>query len=155
MSKSWFSFAFDCLSILTLGRKTIRTLSTKPRLSSYFKLFLAVLVLYYILQDKSVPLHIRRAFYDAHSEMDHTTSKLQAAAEDLKKCLENVLHEDDLNKRASSMTDAHYQSLKQIFAGGIGHKDSAMLHWLQLSMNLENPGQGNVFYEACKREEQD
>ena len=45
MSKSWFSFAFDCLSILTLGRKTIRTLSTKPRLSSYFKLFLAVLCL--------------------------------------------------------------------------------------------------------------
>ena len=91
--------------------------------------------------------------------MDHTTSKLQAAAEDLKKCLENVLHEDDLNKRASSMTDAHYKSLKQIFAEGIGHKDSAMLHWLQLSMNLENPGQGNVFtrlfYEACKREEQD
>ena len=109
---------------------------------SILKLFWR-LYLYYTLQEKSVPRHIRKAFYDAHSEMDHTTSKLQAAAQDLKKCLENVLHEDDLNKRASSMTNAHYQSLKQIFAGAIGHKDSAMLHWLQLSMNLGNPGQGN------------
>lgn len=75
--------------------------------------------------------------------MDHTTTKLQAAAEDLKKCLENVLHEDDLHNRAPSMTSAHYESLKQVFAGRVGHKESAMLHWLQLSMNSENPGQGN------------
>lgn len=75
--------------------------------------------------------------------MDHTTTKLQAAAEDLKKCLENVLHEDDLQNRAPSMTSAHYESLKRVFAGRVGHKESAMLHWLQLSMNSENPGQGN------------
>ena len=99
--------------------------------------------MFYIPQDKSVPLHIRRAFYDAHSEMDHTTTKLQGAAEDLKKCLENVLHEDDLHNRAPSMTAAHYQSLRQVFAGRVGHKESAMLHWLQLSMNSEIPGQGN------------
>ena len=73
--------------------------------------------------------------------MDHTTTKLQAAAEDLKKCLENILHEDDLQNRAPSMTAAHHQSLRQVFAGRGGHKESAMLHWLQLSMN-SNPGQG-------------
>ena len=73
--------------------------------------------------------------------MDHTTTKLQAAAEDLKKCLENILHEDDLQNRAPSMTSAHHQSLRQVFAGRFGHKESAMLHWLQLSMN--SPGQGN------------
>ena len=97
----------------------------------------------YILQEKKVPLHIRRAFFDAHSEMDHTTTKLEAAAQDLQKCLENILHEDDLHQRASSMTADHYQSLRQVFAGRVGHKESAMLHWLQLSMNSENPGQGN------------
>jgi len=75
--------------------------------------------------------------------MDHTTTKLQGAAEDLKKCLENVLHEDDLHSRARSMTAAHYQSLKQVLAGRVGNKESAMLHWLQLSMNSEMPGQGN------------
>ena len=105
----------------------------------------------YILQDKSVPLHIRRAFYDAHSEMDQTTSKLQGAADDLKKCLENVLHEDDLHKRAPSMTATHYQSLKQMFPGGVGHKESVMLHWLQLSMNLENPGRGREQIEIKQR----
>ena len=74
--------------------------------------------------------------------MDHTTTKLQAAAEDLKKCLENILHEDDLQNRAPSMTAAHHQSLRQVFAGRVAHKESAMPHWLQLSMN-SNPGQGN------------
>ena len=88
-------------------------------------------------------MHIRRAFYDAHTEMDHTTTKLQAAAEDLKKCLENVLHEDDLQNRAPSMTDTHYQSLRQVLVGRVGVlKESAMLHWLQLSMNSAIPGQG-------------
>lgn len=99
--------------------------------------------LWFIWQEKSAPVHIRRAFYDAHSEMDHTTTKLQGAAEDLKKCLENVVHEDDLHNRAASMTAAHYGSLKQVFAGRVGHKESAMLHWLQLSMNSAFPGQGN------------
>lgn len=94
-------------------------------------------------QEKAAPKHIRRAFYDAHTEMDHTTTRLQAAAEDLKKCLENVLHEDDLHNHAPSMTDAHYQSLKQVLVGRLGHKESAMLHWLQLSMNSAIPGQGN------------
>ena len=107
----------------------------------FFSCFAAAERFVYILQDKKVPLHIRRAFYDAHSEMDHTTTKLEAAAQDLKKCLENILHEDDLQTRARSMTADHYQSLKQMLAGRVGgHKESAMLHWLQLSMNS---GQGN------------
>ncbi|KAJ7333525.1 NFX1-type zinc finger-containing protein 1 [Desmophyllum pertusum] len=92
-------------------------------------------------KDKSVPLHIRRAFYDAHQEMDHITTKLQGAAEDLKKCLENVLHEDDLNNRAPSMTADHYESLKQVLVGSVGHKENAILHWLQLSINSANDNQ--------------
>ena len=94
------------------------------------------------IQDKSAPLHIRRAFYDAHAEMDHTTTKLQSAAEDLKKCLENVLHEDHLRQHAPSMTDTHYQSLKEPFLGIFGRRDSAVLHWLQVSWNSVNPDQG-------------
>lgn len=93
-------------------------------------------------QDKKAPLHIRRAYYDAHQEMDHTTTKLQGAAEDLKKCYENVLHEDALHQRVPSMTSAHYDSLRQVFVGRGGHKESAMLYWLQLSLNAADPGQG-------------
>ena len=77
-------------------------------------------------------------------EMDHTTAKLQNAAEDLKKCHENVLHEDDLHQRSFSMTDAHYQSLKLPLEGGIGPRDSAMLYWLQLSLNSSNPNPGGT-----------
>ena len=75
--------------------------------------------------------------------MDHITTKLQGAAEDLKKCLENVLHEDDLNNRAPSMTADHYESLKQVLVGSVGHRDNAILHWLQLSINSANDNQGN------------
>lgn len=98
--------------------------------------------LLYPAQDKKAPLHIRRAYYDVHQEMDHTTTKLQSAAEDLKKCFESVLHEDALHNRAPSMTEAHYDSLKQVFLGRVGHKESAMLYWLQLSINSADPGQG-------------
>ena len=74
--------------------------------------------------------------------MDHTTAKLQAAADDLKRCFENLLHEDDLRQRASSMTDALYQSLKEPFIGRVGPKESVMLHWLQLAWNSGNPNLG-------------
>ena len=103
-------------------------------------------------QDKKAPLHIRRAYYDAHQEMDHTTTKLQGAAEDLKKCYENVLHEDALHQRVPSMTGAHYDSLRQVFAGRGGHKESAMLYWLQLSLDAD-PGQGGndilSYFRVC------
>ena len=92
------------------------------------------------LQDKKAPLHIRRAYYDAHQEMDHTTAKLEAAANDLKRCLENVLHEDDLRQCAPSMTEALYNSLKERLEGRIGPRDSVMLHWLQLALNSTDPG---------------
>lgn len=86
--------------------------------------------------------------------MDHTTTKLQTAAQDLKKCLENILHEDDLQTRARSMTADHHHSLRQVFAGRVGHdKESAMLHWLQLSMNSENPGQGNEQIKIKKKKQ--
>ena len=83
--------------------------------------------------------------------MDHTTAKLQSAAEDLKRCFENVLHEDDLRQRASSsMTVIHYQSLKEPFDGFFGRKDSAILHWLNLSWNSANPNQGKKLLEVEK-----
>ncbi|KAJ7333532.1 NFX1-type zinc finger-containing protein 1 [Desmophyllum pertusum] len=92
-------------------------------------------------KDKKVPQYIRQALYEAHKAMEHTTNTLQTAAEGLKKCLENVLHEDGLYNRASSMTAAHYESLKQPFVERVEKKESAMLHWLQLSMNSANASQ--------------
>ena len=74
--------------------------------------------------------------------MEHTMNTLQTAAEGLKKCLEKVLHEDDLKNRAPSMTAAHFESLKQPFVERVGNKESAMLHWLQLSVNSANASQG-------------
>ena len=63
---------------------------------------------------------------------------LETATQGLQKCLENVLHEDELRYRAKSMTDAHYQSLKQPFVETLGHRWSALLQWLQLSANSAN-----------------
>ena len=62
-------------------------------------------------------------------------AKLETATQGLQKCLENVLHEDELRFRAKSMTDAHYESLKQSFVETAGHRWSAMFQWLQLSAN--------------------
>ena len=77
--------------------------------------------------------------------MDDITGKLQRAAEDLKSCFENVLHEDDLHERAKSMTEVQYESLKSLV---LGAKGSAILHWLQLSSNSGNPNLGgnNLFF---------
>ena len=64
--------------------------------------------------------------------------KLETATQASEKCHENVLHEDELRYRATSMTDAHYESLKQPFVETAGHRGSAMLQWLQLSVNSAN-----------------
>lgn len=63
---------------------------------------------------------------------------LETATQGLQKCLENVLHEDELRYRALSMTAAHYESLKQPFVEIAGYRGSAMLQWLQLSVNSAN-----------------
>ncbi|XP_068745969.1 NFX1-type zinc finger-containing protein 1-like isoform X4 [Montipora capricornis] len=89
-------------------------------------------------KEKKIPLHIRRAYYDAHQEMEHTTASLENAAEDLKRCHENVIHEDDIRRRAPSMTDTLYHSLKADLLQA-DSRNSVMLHWLQLSWN---PGVG-------------
>lgn len=96
----------------------------------------------FLPQEKRAPLHIRRAFFDAHQEMDHTTAQLQAAADDLKRCLENVLHEEDLHQRAPSMTAALYQSLREPFEGRVGPRDSVILQWLHLAWNSADPALG-------------
>jgi len=64
--------------------------------------------------------------------------KLETATQGLQKCLENVLHEDELRFRAKSMTDAHYESLKLQFVQTAGSRGSGMLHWLQLTVNSAN-----------------
>ncbi|XP_068677009.1 NFX1-type zinc finger-containing protein 1-like [Montipora foliosa] len=86
-------------------------------------------------KEKSVPFYIRRAFYEAHVLMDRAVKRLETATQGLQECLENVLHEDELRYRAMSMTEAHYESLRQPFVETAGHKLSAMLQWLQLSVN--------------------
>ena len=70
-------------------------------------------------------------------EIDQSTAKLEGAAEDLKRCSENLIHEDDIHGRApESMTSAQYHSLKAgPFQGGSDPGNSVMLQWLQLALN--------------------
>lgn len=74
--------------------------------------------------------------------MDDTQSTVERSSYRLQRCHENVLDEDELRNHARSMTDAHYESLKQPFVEIAGNNESCIMHWLQLSMNLENPNQG-------------
>ena len=94
-----------------------------------------------------MPYYIRRAFYEAHVLMDRAVERLETATQGLQECLENVLHEDELRYRAMSMTKAHYESLREPFVETAGHKWSAMLQWLQLSVNSANQAsqEGNEF----------
>ena len=94
------------------------------------------------IQEKTAPLDIRKAFYNAHRQMENISAKMESAAENLQKCFENLLHEDDLLQRAASMTSVQYNSLKEPFDGLLGRKDSAILHWLQLSWNSPSSNQG-------------
>ena len=74
--------------------------------------------------------------------MENTQRTVAFASNNLQRCHENVLDEDELRNHAPSMTVAHYESLKQPFVEIAGNKESCIIHWLQLSMNLENPNQG-------------
>ena len=60
-----------------------------------------------------------------------------------------MLHEDDLHQRASSMTTFQYQSLKEPFDGLVVQRDSAILHWLQLSLSSANPGNRGFLLFVC------
>ena len=76
---------------------------------------------------------------------------LETATQALQKCLENVLHEDELRYRAMSMTDAHYQSLRQPFVETTTlYRGSAMLQWLQLSVNSANQGGNELNHRELK-----
>ena len=69
-------------------------------------------------------------------EIDQSTAKLEGAAEDLKRCSENLIHEDDIRERAPSMTLTQYHSLKAgPFQGGSDPRNSVMLQWLKLALN--------------------
>ena len=75
-----------------------------------------------------------------------TKTTVESAACGLQRCHYNVLHENELRYRAQSMTPAHYESLTKPFAEKGGHIASAIMHWLQLTINSENPGQGGKIY---------
>ena len=60
-----------------------------------------------------------------------------------------MLHEDDLHQRASSMSTLQYQSLKEPFDGLVARRDSAILHWLQLSLSSANPGNRGFVLYVC------
>ena len=83
--------------------------------------------------------------------MDHATEVLETATQRLKKCHENVLHEDELRHRAQSMTAAHYESLQQPFDEIVGHRGSAMLHWLQLTVNPLNQASQGGNELSCRK----
>lgn len=72
--------------------------------------------------------------------MEGILKELENENQTLDQCQENVLHEDQLRYRARSMTAAQYHSLKQPFIDKDRHEEeSAIMHWLQLSVN---PSQG-------------
>lgn len=69
-------------------------------------------------------------------EVDQSTAKLEGAAEDLKRCSENLIHEESIRERAPSMTLTQYHSLKAgPFQEGGDPRNSVMLQWLQLASN--------------------
>lgn len=73
--------------------------------------------------------------------MESTLRELETANETLGQCQRKVLHEDQFCYRA--MTDAQYKSLKQPFFHKDEHEEeSAIMHWLQLSLNAINASQG-------------
>lgn len=72
---------------------------------------------------------------------------MESAAYGLQRCHYNVLHENELRFRVQSMTPAQYESLTKPFVEKVGHKGSAIMHWLQLAVNSENPGQGGRGYD--------
>lgn len=98
----------------------------------------------FVWQDKSVPHSIREDLYEAHKMMESTLAELETANETLEKCQREVLHEDQLLHRANSMTAAQYESLQQPFVNKDDEHEekSAIMHWLQLTLNAVNPSQG-------------
>lgn len=100
-------------------------------------------VIFFALQDKLVPRRIRKNLYEAHKMMESSLRELETANETLGQCQRKILHEDQFRYRAMSMTDAQYKSLKQPFFHKDEHEEeSAIMHWLQLSLNATNPSQG-------------
>lgn len=100
-------------------------------------------VLLFAWQDKSVPHSIGEDFYEAHKMMESTLEELETANATLEQCQEKVLHEDQLRCSAASMTAAQYESLRQPFVEKDGHEEeSAIMHWLQLSVNAVNLSPG-------------
>ena len=76
--------------------------------------------------------------------MESTLEELETANKTLENCQRKVLLEDHLHCRANSMTIAQYKSLKQPFDNkGDEHEEkSAIMHWLQLTLNAVNSSQG-------------
>ena len=74
--------------------------------------------------------------------MNDTRSLVGNAFNRLQRCREDVLDERELRNHARSMTDAHYESLKQPFLEIAENNESCIIHWLELSMGLANPNQG-------------
>lgn len=79
--------------------------------------------------------------------MENTKRTMESAAYGLQRCHYNVLHENELRFRAQSMTPAQYESLTKPFVENVGQKESAIMYWLQLAINSENPGQGGRRYD--------
>jgi len=75
--------------------------------------------------------------------MESTLEELETVNETLGQCQRKVLDEDQIFYRAMCMTNAQYKSLKQPFVDKDEHEEeSAIMHWLQLSLNAVNPSQG-------------
>ena len=83
--------------------------------------------------------------------MNDTRSMVDRAFCRLQRCREDVLDEVELRNHAQSMTAAHYESLKQPFVEKDENKESCIMHWLELSMDLANPNQGgNEQFCRCR-----
>ena len=95
---------------------------------------------YKMHQEKTGSREIRRAFYDAHCEMEFINERMQRATESLQHCMENIVHEDELQE-SGIMTEQQYTSLLR--RPGLSRpgrkKASALLKWLNLINTYMDP----------------
>ena len=101
-------------------------------------------------KEKTASREIRRAFHDIYSELEVINEQMQRATESLQKCMENVVHEDELTE-SGIMTEEQYLSLiSRCCVTRPGRKRaSALLKWLNLVNTDMDPHETSKLYERC------
>lgn len=80
----------------------------------------------------SAPREIRRAFYDIHSQLEHISNQMKVATENIKKCMEQLVHEKELVSGNQLTTDLYYQLMTDPATGMRSQHSTMMCYWLGL-----------------------